>query len=493
MPLATEKPRLLFWLGLLLVIGFLATILSSYFVSRNVIVQHVAYQSLPLTSDNIYSEIQKDVLRPVFISSLMASDIFLRDWILNGETDTKQVARYLKEVKQKYNTITSFLVSNKTGHYYYADGLLKSVHEKEPRDAWYYRVRDMKTEYETNVDFDMANHDVMTVFINHRVLDYDGNFIGATGVGLTLDAVGGLIDTYQQQFQRNIYFVDKQGVVKLSGKAMRAKEGSIKSIPGISSIAERILQNSSGASQQLDYERKGATILVNARFIPELDWYLLVEQDISADVRPVQRILLTNLAIGGGMIVLILALAFLVVNRYQKRLETVAGTDPLTGLLNRQAFELLFSQAILDNKRRERHLSAILFDIDFFKKVNDGHGHLAGDRVLQEISVITKDAVRINDIVARWGGEEFLVLLKDCSVSQAATIAEKLRNAIATHDFCLSSSYPLTASLGVAEYRQNETLQEFFARADKVLYQAKSNGRNRTEIAISAAPTTIDF
>jgi diguanylate cyclase (GGDEF)-like protein len=487
MPIATEKPRLLSWLALLLVIGFLTTIVSSYIVSRNVIVQHVADQSLPLTSDNIYSEIQKDVLRPVFISSLMASDTFLRDWILNGETDITQVTRYLKEVKNKYHTITSFLVSNKTGHYYYADGLLKTVSEKEPRDIWYYRVRNMQAEYETNVDLDMANHDVMTVFINHRVLDYAGNFIGATGVGLTLDTVASLIDSYQTKFHRNIYFVDKQGMIKLTGKAMRARLGaagrSIKTMAGVATIADEILQNTSNTPLQLEYERNDATVLMNARFIPELDWYLLVEQDISTDVRPLQHILISNLAIGAGMIVLILVLAFVVVNRYQKRLETVAGTDSLTGLLNRQAFEILFQQAILDAKRNDRPLSVILFDIDFFKMVNDGHGHLTGDRVLQEIAAITKNTVRINDIVARWGGEEFLILLKDCPLSQATAIAEKLRAAIANHDFSASADRPLTVSLGVAENIPNESLSEFFARADKVLYQAKSNGRNRTEIA----------
>lgn len=487
MPFATEKPRLLSWLALLLAIGFLATIFSSYVVSRNVIVRHVADQSLPLTSDNIYSEIQKDVLRPVFISSLMASDTFLRDWILNGEADSKQVTRYLKQVKDKYHTITSFLVSNKTGKYYYADGLLKTVSEKEPRDVWYYRVRDMKTDYETNVDIDMANHDVMTVFINHKVFDYAGNFIGATGVGLTLDSVAGLIDSYQTQFHRNIYFVDKQGLVKLSGKAMRnsiqAVRGSIKTIPGISSVADSILKNTSDIPRQLEYQHNGATVLLNARFIPELDWHLLVEQDISADVLPLQRILITNLIIGATIIALILGLALLVVTRYQRRLETVAGTDALTGLLNRQAFEIVFQQALLDTERNGRPLSAILFDLDFFKLVNDGHGHLTGDRVLQEIAAITKTVVRVNDIVARWGGEEFLVLLKDCPLEQAAAIAEKLRIAIHSHDFSVLNGQPLSISLGVAEYTYRETAREFFARADQMLYKAKSDGRNRTEIA----------
>ena len=413
----------------------------------------------------------------------MANDTFLRDWMLNGEADMTQVTRYLKQVKDKYHTITSFLVSDKTGKYYYADGLLKTVNKKEPRDAWFYRVRNMKPDYETNVDFDMANHDTMTVFINHRVLDYAGNFIGATGVGLTLDTVADMIDRYQKQFHRNIYFVDRQGNVKLAGKSMRAMRGSIKTLPGISTISTSILKDTNSQPSQLEYKRNGATILINTRFIPELDWYLLVEQDISADVSPVKHILVTNLVIGAAMIVLILALAFVVINRYQQRLETVAGTDSLTGLLNRQAFEILFQQTLLDTERNGRPLSAILFDLDFFKLVNDNHGHLTGDRVLQEIAVITKAVVRINDIVTRWGGEEFMVLLKDCPLEQAAAIAEKLRAAIAAHDFSVLDGHPLTASLGVAEYTYRETSLEFFARADKMLYKAKSGGRNRTEIA----------
>lgn len=489
MPLATEKPRLLFWLGILLVVGFLTTVMSSYIVSRNVIVRHVADQSLPLTSDNIYSEIQKDILRPVFISSLMANDTFLRDWILNGEADMTQVTRYLKQVKDKYHTITSFLVSDKTGKYYYADGLLKTVSKKEPRDTWYYRVSEMKPEYETNVDFDMANHDSMTVFINHRVVDYFGNFIGATGVGLTLDTVADLIDNYQRKFHRNIYFVDRQGAIKLAGKSMRTLRGSIKTLPSMSTIADKILQDTTSQPRQLEYNRDGATILLNTRFIPELDWHLLVEQDISSDISPVKHILVTNLVIGAAMIVLILALAFVVINRYQQRLETVAGTDSLTGLLNRQAFEILFQQTLLDTERNGRPLSAILFDLDFFKLVNDSHGHLTGDRVLQEIAVITKGVVRVNDVVTRWGGEEFLVLLKDCPLEKATAIANKLRLAIAEHDFSVLDGKPLTASLGVAEYIFRETSIEFFARADKVLYQAKSNGRNRAEVATAGTPT----
>jgi hypothetical protein len=101
--------------------------------------------------------------------------------------------------------------------YYHAKGVLKQVKATEPRDTWYFRVRDMKDPYEINVDPDLANKDNLTFFINYKVYDYNDNFIGATGVGLTVDAVIKLIDRYQQRYQRSVYFVDTFGRLVLTG------------------------------------------------------------------------------------------------------------------------------------------------------------------------------------------------------------------------------------------------------------------------------------
>jgi diguanylate cyclase (GGDEF)-like protein len=292
-----------------------------------------------------------------------------------------------------------------------------------------------------------------------------------------------ILDSYQKRFHRNIYFIDAHGEIKIAGKSMRNIHGPITKLPGVSSIAKDIL-NRDVRPTQLEYQHDGATILMSSRFIPELDWYLLVEQDITDDVRPIERVFFINIIVSAIVTLLILALTLFAVNRYQRRLELIAGTDTLTGLLNRQAFEIVFQQAILDSERRRIPLSAILFDIDFFKMVNDNHGHLAGDRILQSIAIITKNAVRESDIVTRWGGEEFLVLLKDCPLEKASALAEKIRCVIAGHDFELpASELNLTASLGVAEYAYRETWLSFFGRADKALYQAKSEGRNRVVVS----------
>ncbi|MFN3586813.1 MAG: hypothetical protein ACK4UT_04860, partial [Moraxellaceae bacterium] len=116
-----EKYRLLAGLTVLLLAGFFTTISASYLSTRGYVRHNIATSALPLTSDNIYSEIQKDILRPVFISSLMAQDTFVRDWLLAGETDQARIVRYLNEVREQYGTVTSFLVSERTRRYYHAD------------------------------------------------------------------------------------------------------------------------------------------------------------------------------------------------------------------------------------------------------------------------------------------------------------------------------------------------------------------------------------
>ncbi|WP_317204771.1 sensor domain-containing diguanylate cyclase [Janthinobacterium sp.] len=484
MRLFSIKYRLLIWITLILAAGFCATSLASYISSRDAIEQGISEQTLPLTGDNIYSEIQKDILRPVFISSLMAHDTFVRDWILGGEKNPEQIVRYLSEVKKKYGTVSSFLISERSRAYYYAGGTLKSVRAGEPRDAWFFRLRALAgADYETNVDFDMANRDSMTIFINHRVLDYQGKFIGATGVGLTLDTMGGILDRYQARFRRNIYFVDGAGNIVLSGKTMRAVRGSIRSLPGVSAIAARILNRDSHPTH-LGYRAEKANMLVNSRFIPELGWYLVVEQNVSDEVKPVQRAFVLNLAISFAVTLLVLAITLLTVNRFQRRLERVASTDALTGLLNRKALELMFRNTILMSKRSGRPLAAILFDIDFFKQVNDNHGHLWGDTVIRGVADIAREVVRESDVVTRWGGEEYLILLNDCTLAQAGAIAEALRRAVEEHDFGMPAPRSrVTISLGVAEYRHDEGESTFFSRADSALYQAKNNGRNRAELS----------
>lgn len=479
--LPSDKATLITVLWLLLSAGFLATTLVSYFVSRDLIRESIVATELPLTSDNVYSEIQKDLVRPILISSMMSRDTFLRDWVVGGEREPERMTRYLKEVMAHYGAFTSFFVSDTSRNYYQASGILKAIKASELRDEWYFRVRSMAEPYEINVDPDLANRDKLTIFINYRVFDYAQRFIGATGVGLTVDSVIRMIDDYQQRYERSIYFVDGKGRIVVSGKnGMAGKsEGnaSIRDIDGLGDQADAILQAGKGS---FEYRNKGHRHFLNVRYIPELKWHLFVVKEESSALSEIQRTLYLNLALCFVITSSVLLIVYSTINRHQRRLEQMATTDNLTGLANRHALELLLDQGTREASRQKTRMSAIMFDIDHFKKLNDNRGHLAGDHVLQGVAATLKDSLRTSDIACRWGGEEFLVILKETDLTASTRLANTIRSRIEQQRTTIDgSAVAVTVSAGVAAYRPGESQENFISRVDTLLYQAKREGRNR--------------
>ena len=165
-----------------------------------------------------------------------------------------------------------------------------------------------------------------------------------------------------------------------------------------------------------------------------------------------------------------------------RELDLEAATDPLTGAHNRRFFREMAQKEISRSKRTRRPLSLVLIDIDHFKQVNDNHGHLAGDRVLAEVSRLGRDIVRGSDTFARFGGEEFVLLLPGADKSAAASVAETLRAGISAHRFEHGGvQLRVTISAGVAtlDYRDGDSdLDSLIEKADGALYQAKEGGRN---------------
>lgn len=165
-----------------------------------------------------------------------------------------------------------------------------------------------------------------------------------------------------------------------------------------------------------------------------------------------------------------------VLNARSEQLVQMATTDALTGAFNRKGLEDVLQQALADWRQHQHPLGLVLIDIDHFKTVNDAHGHQAGDRVLAGLAALVRQHVRAQDLLGRWGGEEFLLVCRDTGLPQALAIAEKLRALIAGHDF---DGLRVTASFGVAALDTERPLDQLFAAADAALYRAKAEGRNR--------------
>ncbi len=159
------------------------------------------------------------------------------------------------------------------------------------------------------------------------------------------------------------------------------------------------------------------------------------------------------------------------------KLNDLATLDALTQVANRFQFDKVLSHSITLAERYGRALSILLIDIDFFKKVNDNYGHLVGDEVLKTMAQIVMNNIRKSDILARWGGEEFVILLPDSDLISAIKIAENLRQKVEESDFAPVDK--VTCSIGVARWNEGENPDQLLRRVDEKLYQAKEEGRNR--------------
>jgi two-component system, cell cycle response regulator len=157
-------------------------------------------------------------------------------------------------------------------------------------------------------------------------------------------------------------------------------------------------------------------------------------------------------------------------------LQHLAATDPLTGLANRRGGEKHIANEISRAKRERRPLSCILFDIDRFKQVNDTFGHQAGDQLLRDLSALMRRTVRAYDIIVRWGGEEFLLVLPGVDLTAARLLADRLRVAVEMMD--THGIGPVTVSAGAAEFENDYDFAATLRTADRRLYQAKAAGRN---------------
>ncbi|WP_372964407.1 diguanylate cyclase [Marinobacter sp.] len=173
--------------------------------------------------------------------------------------------------------------------------------------------------------------------------------------------------------------------------------------------------------------------------------------------------------------------AYRKLQKSSQALTKLATTDPLTGAFNRRHFEERVEAEAARTLRHGTPLSLIIFDIDYFKKINDRFGHHGGDEVLVRLTELTLQNLRSSDVLARWGGEEFIILLPQCDAEEAQKVAEKLRRSIAGQVFGRVGK--ITCSFGVAEVSRGDLLDSWVNRADQALYRAKNSGRNTVCVA----------
>ncbi|HEY3597926.1 MAG TPA: diguanylate cyclase [Paraburkholderia sp.] len=345
--------------------------------------------------------------------------------------------------------------------------------------------------------FDAATG-ALDYYASYPVRESDGSVVGVAVLAKSLDA----FEADLRQFDRPYFFADPRGVVVMTNRPdarLRhlwpvAADGSLPRSPivrGRARLSDRPMLEREivdGSWTNVDDDRN----YVRRRFVGETQWSLVV-------LKPTHEIFASRfLGIVITLLVTIMALIYLVGrgrwvhdeietgNRIRLQQQAIelglqASTDPLTGLHNRLMLDKTLADEIERSDRYRTPLSLVLFDVDHFKRINDTYGHPVGDKVLVQLSRFVPDLLRKNDFLARWGGEEFLMLAPGVTGPMAFQAADKLRDAIGHVVFAEAGS--VTCSFGVAEYEAGESAAELIARADGALYRAKANGRNQVVLA----------
>lgn len=477
--LLKSKYRVVFLITTLLIILSLSISTINYVVSLNNAQSQLKDQALPLSLDNIYTDIQKSIIQPYLVSSLMANDTFVQDWLVNDEDNSQKIIRYLEAIKNKYDMFNTFLVSDKTKNYYTQNGFTETIDKNKKDNQWYFRFKNIQNKHEINLDFNehLSNH--MIMFINYKIFDHNFHFLGATGVALKISYIDDLLKSFRLKHKFIVTFFDKNGRVVLSERTINKKK-TLDDYEKLKEYKELILSKKTNV---IEYKKEGNKYILNTKYIPELDLYLTVEANLNDFTEDVENVFYLNLLTSIVITFIISFLIYFIIKNYSKKLEYLSSYDTLTNIPNRRTFEEKFNSHLLLKKRRDSDLGVIFFDVDDFKSINDKLGHQKGDMVLRRIASILKKSVRKTDLIARWGGEEFIVALIDSSLDDTLVVCEKIRSSL-EEDLKLKNicNYCVTASFGLTMVSQEDTIEKVVQRADEAMYEAKKEGKNRTKI-----------
>ena len=466
-----QKSQVSILISMIVLLGILATLFLSYSTYSNIIRDDILNIS-KLSSTNIYSEIDNELTKPIFVSLTMANDSFVKTWLSQEQTRSdSEIVNYLEGIRNKYHYHSVFLVSDLTKKYFHYNGLFKTLSPEDKHDIWYSNFLNKNKLYILDVDQDEVDHQLLTIFVNCKIVDDKGHQLGVTGVGVEMNYVQKLLSDFEKDYQLEAFLVDENGLVQAHTDATYIENRNINDEELYQNIGPN-LYGKLDSINVFDGETSHSGQYVISHYVEELNWYLIVRKDTSILTKSFNKQLYYDFFIIALVLASVIFIVTKILKKHEEQLNQMALVDSLGILANRKGFDKCLKESFTNNNIT---WSVFLMDLDHFKEVNDQHGHIQGDKVLRHIMTISKNTLS-NHLITRWGGDEFSGIIYT-SGEKAEVILENLRQMISSDP--MLGKFNVTVSIGLTEATLVDTEDTIIKRADKALYQAKSEGKNQ--------------
>ncbi len=320
------------------------------------------------------------------------------------------------------------------------------------------------------------------LFLNSAPSDYQKRYLSNIDYGLDRAKLNEMLDLYHQEYGHNIYLVNQEmQIVARNNQSIVSDKKNLFEINDFKAFTQVL--NKDTSSYELQHE--GDTVLINAHYLPSLDWYLLVDTNATQATASLRDALYLNIFVCLFASLSIFGLTHIAISRYQwqikQKLSDMSSSDTLTGLANRYTFDILIGHILANAKRTQTPISLILLDMDLIKSAVLEHGSLTTEKIVQQVGHIIKASIRASDVGCRWSEDKFLITLNNCLPDKATSIAQNLtlniQQAMIQHP--VADNMQLNISAGVADYHVNDTLDSLIERTERALVHAQSQTHHK--------------
>lgn len=444
-----------------------AIIFTAYTAINNIVTEQSRIQQQAISP--VFSLVNEELLTPLNIAKTLGKTEYFNDLMDTAEIDEKALVAQLNKLEKNLN-LTFFVASEKARKQYLSNG--RVIELIEGKVFWYFEA------LAQNKDLfaDLGQVGDVHLYFDIKIYNENKENLGFVGVGKPLKAFLETFEEYKQLYGYDFLFVDDTNQILLTSFAdLVVKDEHIPRLEEQSWFPQ--------SKGQVSFDNLLITVgqeeyLISEISIDELDWKLLLLVPMHARQAKITKTFIANIGMAVSLVLLLFIAVFYLLLIYKRRLEKNSELDPLSGLPNRTFIQKQFYKL----RRQNANLCLVMIDLDHFKRINDTYGHNAGDTAIQQTANVLSSELREKDILGRWGGEEFVMLLPTSNEEMGMTIAQRACEKLANYDLEYENNkLSVTASFGVTYGKSSEQFSKLLANADMALYEAKSKGRNRVE------------